>query len=135
MPKPAVSHIVVHVSDVARAHEFYVALFRFLKLKQIYSEKTSFAYYNSSLSVWVSRASKPGKFSRGKAGYDHIALRASSRKQVDELERMLKRERVKILYPAKEYKEFMPGYYAVSFMDPDGTIWEFLHLPKGKGYG
>ena len=34
-----------------------------------------------------------------------------------------------------EVKEFAPGYYAVSFMDPDGTIWEFLHLPKGKGYG
>jgi len=136
MDKTRMSHTVIKVWNLEESRQFYRKLCGFMGLKLIRSSKSSFAYYNENFSIWVSKATKKAHFSRGNSGYDHVAFSASSRKQVDELQKMLKKEKARILYPAEEHSEFAPGYYSISFFDPDGTIMEFLYLPDGKNsYG
>ncbi len=136
MKNATITHIVIKVRDIAKSRPFYQKLCAILGLKEVRSSKQGFAYANGAFSIWVSKAKDATKHSRSAIGYDHVAFSASSRKQVDDLQKMLRYEKFRILYPAKEHPEYAPGYYSVSFFDPDGTILELLHLPKGKNsYG
>lgn len=133
MRDSAASHVTVNVSNVARSSRFYGVLFDFLGFERIYSGKSGFAYWDGSFSIWFKKGRLAKGFVRGRCGFDHMALRASSRRQVDDLQRLLKHNGARILHPANEYPEYVKGYYAVSFFDPDGIIWELLYLPKKKG--
>ena len=35
-----------------------------------------------------------------------------------------------VLDPPREYPEYVPGYYAVFFTDPDGLKLELVHIPS-----
>ena len=59
-------------------------------------------------------------------GIHHLALRAKSREDVDELYRVLLKIKAEILEVPREYPEYEPGYYAVFFLDPDGIKLEFV---------
>jgi catechol 2,3-dioxygenase-like lactoylglutathione lyase family enzyme len=136
MKKSTISHVVIKVRDPGKSKPFYQSLCGMIGMKEVYSSKRGFAYANGAFSIWVSKARYETKHPRGTIGYDHIAFSASSRKQVYDLQKMLTKGRFRILYPAEEHPEFAPGYYSVSFFDPDGNIMEFLYLPKGRGsYG
>ncbi len=136
MAKATITHVVVKVRDLEAARPFYRSLCRIIGLKEVSSSKRGFAYANGKFSIWVGEARDKARHARGIVGYDHIAFSASSRKQVDDLQKMLNREKFRTLYPAGEHPEFAPGYYSVSFLDPDGIIMELLYLPKGKNsYG
>ena len=136
MRKATITHISIKVRDIEKSRRFYRKLCAALGMKEVRSSENGFAYANGAFSIWVSKAKDTTKHSRGIVGYDHVAFGASSRKQIDDLQKMLRREKFRILYPAEEHPEFAPGYYSLSFFDPDGTIMEILHLPKGKNsYG
>jgi catechol 2,3-dioxygenase-like lactoylglutathione lyase family enzyme len=136
MKKATITHVSIKVRDIEKSRRFYAKLCEALGMKEVRSSESGFAYANDEFSIWVGKAKDATKHSRGIVGYDHVAFSASSRKQVDDLQKMLKKEKFRILYPAEEHPEFAPGYYSVSFFDPDGTIMELLHLHKGKGaYG
>ena len=133
-----ISHVVIHSSNIKASKLFYGKLCKFLGLKEILSDKTHVAYANESFSLWITqRPIKKGKPVRGSiAGYDHMAFSATSKNQVDALQMLLDKERFRVLYPAEVHPEYSPGYYSVSFFDPDDTILEFVYLPKSKNtYG
>lgn len=96
------------------------------------SDRSTAGYTNGKMTFWFHKCapnSARQKFKRGKPGYDHIAFGAESRKQVDELQKLLRKNRFRILYPAAAHPEFTPDYYSISFKDPDGTIIELVHPP------
>jgi glyoxylase I family protein len=53
-----------------------------------------------------------------------VAFRADSRDEVDALGRDLA-----VLDPPRAYPEYVPGYYAVFFADPDGIKLELVYIP------
>jgi glyoxylase I family protein len=61
-------------------------------------------------------------------GLHHFALAADSRAQVDELYERLKKISARILDAPQEY-DYMPGYYAMFFADPDGIKLELCYTP------
>jgi catechol 2,3-dioxygenase-like lactoylglutathione lyase family enzyme len=136
MKKATMTHVVIKVRDIEKSRRFYAKLCAVLGLKEVRSSESGFAYANGAFSVWVGKAKDVTRHRRGIVGYDHVAFSAPSRKQVDDLQKMLRSEKFRILYPAEKHPEFAPGYYSISFYDPDGTIMELLYLPKGKdSYG
>jgi predicted lactoylglutathione lyase len=56
-------------------------------------------------------------------GFHHYAFRLGSKKEVDQLQALLRRMGAKIVDPAGEY---YPNYYGVYFEDPDGRELEGL---------
>jgi catechol 2,3-dioxygenase-like lactoylglutathione lyase family enzyme len=110
MKKATITHISIKVRDIEKSRRFYQKLCTSLSMKEVRSSERGFAYANSAFSIWVGKAKDTTKHSRGIVGYDHIAFSASSRKQVDDLQRMLRSEKFKILYPAEEHPEFAPPY-------------------------
>ena len=61
-------------------------------------------------------------------GVHHLAIAASSREQVDERAAWLRAAGAVLESEPKEY-EYIPGYYAVFFYDPDGLKLEIVHVP------
>jgi len=125
----AISHVVVYVSDIKKAREFYDKLMSFLGLPLIEAGDWHVGYGNDKTGFWLRNGEKAVKGKREVVGYDHVAFRAESRNEVDALQKLLEKEKFKILYSAEEHPEFVPGYYSVSFLDPDGTILEFVYIP------
>jgi glyoxylase I family protein len=68
-------------------------------------------------------------FSKDRVGLCEVAFRADSRAEVDTLARELPEIGAHILHPPREYPEYVPGYYAVFFADPDGIKLEFVYIP------
>ena len=50
-------------------------------------------------------------------------------KQIDDLAKQIPANGGKIIDPPKEY-DYLPGYYAVFFNDPDGLKLELVHVPR-----
>jgi len=102
------------VNAVIEKHEFHVVEYSHPKLAfAINSPRTAVA------NETVNRR-KPGSL-------HHIAFKAASRAEVDELHSELKSIGAKIVSPPREYPEYTPaGYYAVFFKDPDGIKYEIV---------
>ncbi len=67
-------------------------------------------------------------FDRYAIGIHHVAFEAPSRDVVDERLRWARARGLEIENDPKEY-DYMPGYYAGFFYDPDGIKLEILHVP------
>jgi glyoxylase I family protein len=65
-------------------------------------------------------------------GIHHLAFFAESRSEVDERGRWLRERGAEAESGPEEY-DYMPGYYAVFFYDPDGMKLEILtHDPRAQ---
>ena len=77
-----------------------------------------------SIGLYPARRTRP--HDRYAPGIHHLALRAKSREDVDELYHVLLKINAEILAAPREYPEYEPGYYALFFLDPDGIKLEFV---------
>jgi glyoxylase I family protein len=135
----AIHHLDLNVSNLERSGSFYDQLL------------TRIGFVRVNLSTpgepggfdWISPGVKSGRSSIGMyqttdpnkshdrhgPGIHHLALRASSREDVDELYKMLLEMKAEILYAPREYPQYEAGYYAVFFLDPDGIKLEYVFTP------
>jgi glyoxylase I family protein len=68
-------------------------------------------------------------YDRYALGVHHVAFSAASREVVDERAAWLAERGVTIEGGPREY-DYIPGYYAVFFYDPDGIKLEIVHVPR-----
>ena len=71
----------------------------------------------------------PLPYDRYAVGVHHIAFLAHSRRMVEERAAWLRKQGATIESGPREY-DYIPGYYAVFFYDPDGIKLEILHHPE-----
>jgi catechol 2,3-dioxygenase-like lactoylglutathione lyase family enzyme len=105
-----------------------------------YPNQTAFAedapergsgWYNDAGSFWVQEAEArvhTEQFHRHRVGLCEIAFAAESRRQVDELAAAIEPHGGKVTDAPRQY-DYLPGYYAVFFTDPDGLKLEVVHAP------
>lgn len=128
----AINHIALTVSNLDCSEAFYNALLGFLGYEQ--GEKTpQFILWASSNGVITISPSNPEslnkKHDRYSPGLHHLAFSADSREDVDRLYQYLLEQGIEILDPPGEYN-YLPGYYALYFLDPDGIKLEVTHIPN-----
>ena len=131
-----IHHLMLNVNRYDEAKRFYGWLLPRLG----YPNQTAYAddaprrgsgWYNDAGSVWVQEAEsrfRADQFHRHRVGLCEIAFTAESRRQVDELAAEIERHGGKVTDVARQY-DYVPGYYAVFFTDPDGLKLEVVHLP------
>jgi glyoxylase I family protein len=68
-------------------------------------------------------------YDRYGVGVHHVAIAARSREVVDERAAWLRERGAEIESGPAEY-DYIPGYYAVFFHDPDGIKLEIVHVPE-----
>ena len=136
-PEPGVGgvhHVFLTVNDLARSGPFYKALMPRLGYPGVWEWEGggSLGFLSPGGSFWIKQADPAhagATFSKDRVGLCEVAFRAESRAQVDALARDLPGIGASILDPPREYPEYVPGYYAVFFADPDGIKLELVHIP------
>jgi catechol 2,3-dioxygenase-like lactoylglutathione lyase family enzyme len=130
-----IHHVFITVKDLARSRRFYDQLMPRLGYPSTWDfggAGSSVGYLAGAGSFWVKQGDPrfaADTFNKDRVGLCEIAFRAESRAQIDALARDLPGMGGTILDPPREYPEYVPGYYAVFFSDPDGIKLELVHLP------
>lgn len=136
-------HLAICASDMQRSEKFYAAVLEHLgyaqgqkmqdaSIRDHGPEQDTFVFWagpGGGISIWPAnpRASNR-KYEMYSPGLHHFAPAADSRAQVDELYERLKKISARILDAPQEY-DYMPGYYAMFFADPDGIKLELCYTP------
>jgi len=61
---------------------------------------------------------------------DHLAILVLDKKTVKEIEVKMRKNGYEPLFPCEEYPQFEPGYYAVSYCNPDNYVIEIYTRQK-----
>ena len=134
MTPGAMNHLALTLSDLKAAEAaFYGPLLEFLGYSKIEDEPEMTLWFSQSAGAAVNlfqatAALKDRPHERYAPGFHHFAFWAESRAQVDALHARLSEIGATILDPPAEY-DYLPGYYAVFFADPDGLKFELVHMP------
>ncbi|MDQ3670047.1 MAG: VOC family protein [Actinomycetota bacterium] len=137
-----VHHTDLVVSSLERSLPFYQELLGWTETGEIVGEQGERvvyiwppgrpAYWQGSLGLREKQSDAHGvPFDRYAVGFHHIAFFVESREAVEERADWLRSRGIEIESGPKEY-DYMPGYYAVFFYDPDGMKLEILHHPPRK---
>jgi len=129
-----VHHVFINVRHLARSRDFYAWLMPQLGYEGSwdFGDTGSAGYLSPAGSFWLKQQDERftgDAFHKDRVGLCEIAFAAASRADVDALASALVARGVTILDPPREYPEYVPGYYAVFFADPDGLKLEYVHIP------
>jgi catechol 2,3-dioxygenase-like lactoylglutathione lyase family enzyme len=136
---PAIHHLDLVVSSLERSLPFYRALLGplgYVREGSIRGERGEVVVYLNNLADHGAIGLRERQsdahglpYDRYAVGVHHVAFLAHSRWMVDERAAWLREQGVTIESGPREY-DYIPGYYAVFFYDPDGIKLEILHRPE-----
>ena len=134
-----VGHVGIEVSNLMNSKKFYMALLEGLGFKVIMDQEDGVGFSNGGFQVWVSESKKPRVEREAPTGEefvvaDHLAILVGDKATVDGVERRMKKDGFEALFPCEEHAQFEPGYYAVSFCDPDNYVVEVYTRPKSTRF-
>jgi catechol 2,3-dioxygenase-like lactoylglutathione lyase family enzyme len=142
--KPVIDHIQITVKDLKIAEEFYdkfLPLLGFDITKKIsaFIEEHDFhviEYTHPNLAFAITSPRKVfinDTIHRRKPGsLHHLAFKAETRKEIDEIYNELVKFGAKIVGEPRFYPEYSPDYYAVFFKDFEGIKYEVVCTEKEK---
>ncbi len=132
-----IGHVGIEVSNLKNSRKFYTPLLEELGFKVVMDAEDGLGFSNESFQIWLGEL-KDSRVKRGSPTgeefvvADHIAILVESNAVVDAVERKMKKQGFKPLFPCEEYPEFEAGYYAVSFCDPDNYVIEIYTRKTAK---
>jgi catechol 2,3-dioxygenase-like lactoylglutathione lyase family enzyme len=134
-----VGHVGIEVTSLGRSKKFYKALLEGLGFKVVMDSADGVGFSNGSFSVWLGELVEPRVRRKAPTGEefvvaDHLAIFVEDKDAVYDVERVMKRSGFEALFPCEEHPQFEPGYYAVSFCDPDNYVIEVYTRQKPKEF-
>ncbi len=130
---PLINHLTLRVSNLDQSEVFYDVVCDYLGYFK-HSRNGAIILYRQKEGIGdliITRLRKAGigkNYDKEAPGFGHMAWNADSRQQVDDLHKLLKKHKLKILDAPCEMN-YSRGYYAVWFEDPDGMKFELAHTP------
>ena len=135
---PGIHHLDLVVSDLERSLAFYRGLLRplgYVREGPITGERGERVVYmdhirgEGAIGLRERQSDAHGvPYDRYGVGVHHVAFTATSRSMVHERTAWLAEQGVTIESGPREY-DYIPGYFAVFFYDPDGIKLEIVHVP------
>ena len=126
-------HICLEVSDFMRAMSFWGPALNAAGFVKGWSDEKTYAGFTNGAMTLFFGESKPPRIRRiAPTGQEfvvteHVGFAVARREDVDAIAAAMDRAGIKALFPASEYPEFGPGFYAVTYCDPDNNVIEFSH--------
>ena len=130
-----VGHVGIEVTGLSKSKKFYETLFGGLGFKVIMDTEDGVGFSNQNFSVWAGELREPRVKRKAPTGKefvvtDHLAFLVQDKKTVYDIEKEMKKSGFEALFPCEEHPQFEPGYYAVSFCDPDNYVIEIYTRQK-----
>ena len=132
--KATIGHIGINLSNSKQSFLFWKELLSYLDFQIIEEGNSHFDANDGTSYLCISEVEEKYKangFHRKRIGLNHIALKVSSPKLVDQfVADFLTPRNIPVLYDGvKAYPEYLEGYYAVYFEDPDRIKVEIVYEP------
>src|SRR4030042_5195721 len=130
-----VGHVGIEVSNLKSSKKFYETLLEALGFNIIMDTDDGVGFSNQNFSIWVgelqeSRVRRKAPTGEEVVGAEHLAIFVQDTKACYDIEREMKKSGFEALFPCEEHPQFEPGYYAVSFCDPDNYVIEIYTRQK-----
>jgi catechol 2,3-dioxygenase-like lactoylglutathione lyase family enzyme len=129
-----VAHVVFRANRFTDCIRFYDRLMPELGLQCVHRDE-GFVYYVGGRTALAIRPVLPEcsdqRRIEGGPGLDHLCWRVRSRADVDAVYALLTSMEAEIVRPPQE-GPWAPGYYSLSFLDPEGIRLEVNYVP-GEG--
>jgi catechol 2,3-dioxygenase-like lactoylglutathione lyase family enzyme len=134
-PQATIGHVGIEVTSLNSSKKFYKALFEGLGFRVIMDNEDGVGFSNQNFSVWIGEMSRPRVKRKAPTGEefvvtDHLAILVPDKRIVYDIEKEMNKKGFKALFPCEEHPQFEPGYYAVSFCDPDNYVIEVYTREK-----
>jgi catechol 2,3-dioxygenase-like lactoylglutathione lyase family enzyme len=129
-----VAHVVLRARRFEECIRFYDQLMPELGLQAVHRDDDFVYYIGGRTALAIRRVQRDGEHRphvEGGPGLDHLCFRARSRQDIDDLYPLLEDIGADVVRPPEE-GPWAPGYYSLSFRDPEGIRLEVNHVP-GKG--
>ncbi len=129
-----VAHTQLSVNAFRECVDFYDQVMPYLGLRVVHRSDDFVYYVGGRTGLAISRAAPEYAGERHvatRSGLHHLCFRARSREDIDKLYLFLKGIGAAMVR-APEEGPWAPGYYSLSFLDPDGIRLEVNHVP-GRG--
>lgn len=129
----AINHLGLTVSDLRGSENvLYQPVLEFLGFSKVEDGEAMTLWYSETakraINLWQADPTLAGhRHHRFAPGFQHCAFSADSRQRVDALHALLNEIGATVLDAPAEY-DYLPGYYAVFFADPDGLKFELIHF-------
>jgi catechol 2,3-dioxygenase-like lactoylglutathione lyase family enzyme len=123
---PFCDHLDMRVRNLAQARTFYDPFCAALGLTTIHVDEKWISYGAPDLTLPFLAIDADPQFV---AGSSRIALRGSSRIDVDRISDVARVSGARQYEPPHVCPEYSAGYYASFFEDPDGNRYEICHRP------
>lgn len=132
--KATIGHTGINLSNSGKSFKLWKDLLDYLGFKITEEGKSHFDASDGQGYLCVSVTGKKYSvdgFHRKRTGLNHIAFRVSSSELVDQfVSEFIAPRNIDTLYGgAKAYPEYVKGYYAVYFEDPDRIKVEVVYEP------
>lgn len=138
MVSTRIGHLGIEVSDLPASRKFYDALLGVLGFRLVSESGVHAGYSDGTTQVWISR-SEPRRVTRlppsgeEEVVSEHVAFLVNGREMVDQVNSGMEMRGFRPLFPPEEHPEFVDGYYAASFEDPDHYVIEVYAIDhKGR---
>jgi glyoxylase I family protein len=138
VPATGVHHVDLVVTSLEHSLPWYrdlLAPLGYGRVSEIVGERGERVCYlggRAAIEVGLRESLQEGEHDRYRVGLHHLAFEAPSRDAVDERHAWLVSHGSEIENEPREY-DYVPGYYATFFYDPDGLKLEILHVPDSEG--
>jgi len=129
-----IAHIQISVRRFTECGAFYGELMPFLGLRKVHESDRLLYWVGARTGFGISPvdpAQADAPHDPMRSGLHHLCFRARSRYDVDAVYPMVRELGAEIVR-APEDGPWAPGYYSLSFYDPDGIRLEVNHVP-GEG--
>lgn len=129
------NHLGITLTDLKGAEAtFYAPVLGFLGYEKVEDAGEMTLWFSAAngcaLNLWQAKRDLDRAHDRYAPGFHHFAFNADSRAEIDGLHALLRKIGATVLDAPAEY-DYVPGYYAVFFADPDGLKYELAHIPPG----
>ena len=129
-----IGHLGIEVGNLKTSKQFYDVLLQQLNCQIIMDTEYAIGYANQNFQVWVSEADPPRVTRQPPHGEEemvaeHLAILVSDQETVNSITAVMVEQGFKPLFSPEEHPQFTPGYYAVSFCDPDNYVIEIYTVP------
>ncbi len=130
-----VGHVGIEVTNLGKSKKFYQTMLECLGFQIVLDNENAVGFSNQSFQIWLAKPEKTRVRRDSPVGEefivaDHLAILVRNNHAVDAVEKAMKEDGFEPLFPSEEHPEFCPGYYAVTFTDPDNYVVEIYTRPK-----
>ncbi len=132
--RATIGHVGIEVTNLRKARRFYEILLKTLGCRVIVDSKGVLGFSNQNFQVWLGEQRDVRVKCAAPTGEEfvvteHLAIFVPDKKSVVTVAKNMKQNGFEPLFPPEEHPEFVPGYYAASFCDPDNHVIEVYTRP------